>query len=52
MRLKVKYLGKIPKGYIPNITNSATNTTLTIVEHKIPNGSNLVIKLTITQKIG
>ena len=46
MRLKVKYLGKIP-----NITNLATNTAVTAVENKIPNGSNLVKKLNIKQKL-
>ena len=38
------------KGEIPSITNLATTAALTIVE-KIPNVSNLVKKLTITQKL-
>ena len=37
------------KGEIPNITNLATTTDLTAVENKIPNASNLLKKLTITQ---
>ena len=36
---------------IPTITNLATNTALTAVESKIPTISNLVKKLTITQKL-
>ena len=35
---------------IPYITTLATNTDLTAVENKIPSVSNLVKKLTITQK--
>ena len=42
MRLKTKYL---------IITNVATNSALTAVENKIPSVSNLVKKLTITQKL-
>ena len=38
------------KGEIPNITNLATTSVLTAVENKIPSVSNLVKKLTITQK--
>ena len=38
------------KNKIPNITNLGTNPALTAVENKIPNVSNLVKKLTITQK--
>ena len=38
------------KGKIPNITNLAITTALTAVENKIPNVSNLVRKLTITEK--
>ena len=41
MRLKKK----------PNTTNLATITALTAVENKIPNVSNLVKKLTITQEL-
>ena len=36
---------------IPNITNLTTTTALTSVENKILNVSNLVKKLTITQKL-
>ena len=36
---------------MPSITNLATTTALTAVENKIPSVSNLVKKLTITQKI-
>ena len=36
---------------IPNTTNLATITALTAVENKIPNGSKLVKKPTITQKL-
>ena len=36
---------------MPNITNSASATTLTAVESKIPNVSNLVKKLTIKQQL-
>ena len=39
------------KGEIPNILNSATTTALTAVENKIANVTNLVKKLTITQKM-
>ena len=39
------------KGEIPSITNLATKTSLNAVENKIPNGSNLVKKLTITQQL-
>ena len=39
------------KGEIPNITNLATTTAFTAVEYKIPSISNLVEKLTKTQKI-
>ena len=39
------------KGEIPSILNSATTTALTAVENKIPNVTNLVKKLTITQKM-
>ena len=38
------------KNKIPYITILATNTHLTVVENKLPNVSNLVKKLTITQK--
>ena len=38
------------KGEIPNITNLATTSVLTAVENKILSVSNLVKKLTITQK--
>ena len=42
------------KGKIPNITtylNLSTTAALTAIENKIPNISNLVKKLTITQKL-
>ena len=39
------------KGEIPNTNNLATTTALTAVEKKKPNVSNLVKKLTITQKL-
>ena len=39
------------KKEISSITNLATITALTAVENKIPNVSNLVKKLTITQKL-
>ena len=39
------------KGDIPSITNLATTTALTAVENKTPIVSNLVKKLTITQKL-
>ena len=39
------------KNKIPNITNVATSTALTAVENKIPSVTNLVKKLTITQKL-
>ena len=39
------------KGEIPSITNLTTITTLTSVENEITNVSNLVKKLTITQKL-
>ena len=39
------------KDKILSITNLATTTTLTAVENKIPNISNLVKKVTITQKL-
>ena len=39
------------KGEIPSITNLATTTALTAVENKTPIVSNLVKKLTITQKL-
>ena len=38
------------KGKIPNITNLAITIALTAVENKISNVSNLVKKLTITEK--
>ena len=38
-------------GEIPGITNLATTTALTAVENKTPNVSNLVEKLTMTQKL-
>ena len=37
------------KGEIPNITNLATTTARTAVENNIPNASNLLKKVTITQ---
>ena len=40
-----------PHGKIPSITNLATTTSLTAIENKIPNVSNLVKKLIITQKL-
>ena len=39
------------KNKIPNITNVATSTALAAVENKIPSVTNLVKKLTITQKL-
>ena len=39
------------KCQITSINNLATTTVLTSVENKIPNVSNLVEKLTITQKL-
>ena len=39
------------KGEIPRITHLATTNDLTSVKSKIPNVSNLVRKLTITQKL-
>ena len=39
------------KGKIPAITNLVTTAALTTVENKIPNVSNLLKKLTITQKL-
>ena len=39
------------KGEIAGITNLATTTALTAVENKTPNVSNLVEKLTMTQKL-
>ena len=36
---------------IPNINNLATTSSFTAVENKIPSVSNLVRKLTITQKL-
>ena len=39
------------KGEIPNISHLATTTALNAVENKIPSVSNLVKKLTITQKL-
>ena len=39
------------KGEIPSIINLATTTALTAVENKIPDTSNLVKKLTITQRL-
>ena len=39
------------KGKIPAITNLVTTGALTTVENKIPNVSNLLKKLTITQKL-
>ena len=39
------------KNELLSITNLATNTALAAVENKIPNVSNLVKKLTITQKL-
>ena len=38
------------KGKIPNITNLATSTALTVVANKTPNVSDVVAKMTITQK--
>ena len=38
------------KSKVPNITNLANTTALTVVEHKTPNVSNSVKKLTIKQK--
>ena len=40
-----------PHGKIPSITNLGTTTSLTAIENKIPNVSNLVKKLIITQKL-
>ena len=40
-----------PHGKIPSITNLGTTTSLTAIENKIPNVSNLVTKLIITQKL-
>ena len=39
------------KGEIPGITNLAATAALTAVGNKLPNVSNLVKKLTITQKL-
>ena len=39
------------KGEISNITNVGTASALAFVENKIPSVSNLVQKLTITQKL-
>ena len=39
------------KGEIPSITNLVTETALYAAENKIPSVSNLVKKLTITQKL-
>ena len=39
------------KNKIPKTTNLATTTALTTVEDKMPNSSDLVQKLTITQKL-
>ena len=39
------------KNKIPNIINLSTATALTAGENEIPNASNLLKKLTITQKI-
>ena len=39
------------KGEIPNIRNLVTKNALNAVENKIPSVSNLVQKLTITQKL-
>ena len=39
------------KGEIPSITNLVTETALYAAESKIPSVSNLVKKLTITQKL-
>ena len=39
------------KDEIPNISNLATATAVPAVENKMPNVSNLVKKLTITQKL-
>ena len=39
------------KGEIPSIINLAPTTALTAVENKIPDTSNLVKKLTITQRL-
>ena len=39
------------KGELPNITNLATTSALTVVENKMPSVSNLVKKLTIKQKL-
>ena len=36
---------------IPSISNLATTTVLTAVDNEIPNVSNLVKKLTVTQKL-
>ena len=38
------------KTEIPSITGLATNSALTVVENKVPNVSNLVKKLNMTQK--
>ena len=39
------------KGEIPSITNLVTETALYAAQNKIPSVSNLVKKLTITQKL-
>ena len=39
------------KGEIPSITNLDTTSALTAVKNKMPSVSNLVKKLTITQKL-
>ena len=39
------------EGEIPSSTNLATTASLTTIENKIPNISDLVKKLTITQKL-
>ena len=39
------------KGEIPSITNLVTETALYAAENKVPSVSNLVKKLTITQKL-
>ena len=39
------------KNKTPNITNKATFTALTAIESELPNVSNLVKKLTITQNL-
>ena len=39
------------KGEIPSITNLNTTSALTAVKNKMPSVSNLVKKLTITQKL-